>query len=199
MAVTSTASRETPVSSRRANPVHTPASANDRGHASAPDSTHNTGRPIAARPSRTATDDEILGLEVAHPALAPNSSTLSSRQRADVWSDEGSAVGVRDDARADAPPRLLRRKIASKMLAIRRLLNPKPFEPRSTPIPNSVAHGTKCRPTAQHSQRRRRLVPRQRSSRISTAWTRSSFRAAPKTTPSSRAPSPASIPPRLLR
>jgi hypothetical protein len=102
MAVTSTASRETPVSSRRANPVHAPASANDRAHASAPGSTHNTGRPIAARPSRTATDDEILGLEDAHPPLAPNSSTLSSRQRADVWSDEGSAVGVRDDARADA-------------------------------------------------------------------------------------------------
>ncbi|MGA8012256.1 MAG: hypothetical protein WB949_07510, partial [Candidatus Acidiferrales bacterium] len=102
MAVTSTASRETPVSSRRANPVHTPASANDRAHASAPGSTNNTGRPIGARPSHTATDDEILGPEVAHPALAPNSSTLSSRQRAEVWSDEGSAVGVRDDARADA-------------------------------------------------------------------------------------------------
>ncbi len=126
MAPASTATREVP------------AAPNDHAHASTPRSTHgtthNTGRPIPARPSRTASDDEILGLDsaaadtngsvgarhavpgehpwrdAAHPsrprvdartaantATAANSSTLSSRQRADVWPDEGPAVSGGDD------------------------------------------------------------------------------------------------------
>jgi hypothetical protein len=64
MAPASTATREAPASS------------NDRMHAPAPrpannairGATHNTGRPIPARPSRTATDDEILGLDPASTA-----------------------------------------------------------------------------------------------------------------------------------
>ena len=64
MAPASTATREAPASS------------NDRAHAPAPrptqGATHNPGRPIPARPSRTATDDEILGLNPA--SAAPNDS-----------------------------------------------------------------------------------------------------------------------------
>ena len=100
MAPVSTATRESPVSpnDRAQSPAHRPAQS----------TTHNTGRPIPARASRTASDDEILGLDsdlraagatrtAAHPAPAPNSSTLSSRQRADVWPDEGPAVSGDDD------------------------------------------------------------------------------------------------------
>jgi hypothetical protein len=57
MAPASTATREAP------------ASPNDRPqtpqHRSTHSATHNTGRPIPVRPTRTATDDEILGLDSA--------------------------------------------------------------------------------------------------------------------------------------
>jgi hypothetical protein len=66
MAPASTATREAP------------AAPNDRAHAPATrfthGTTHNTGRPIPARPSRTATDDEILGLD------APTRSAGLSRE-----------------------------------------------------------------------------------------------------------------------
>jgi hypothetical protein len=73
MPVTSIAPRETPASpSRRANAPRPSPSSNDRAHAPAaspaPATTHSTGHPIPARPSRHATDDEILGLERAPAA-----------------------------------------------------------------------------------------------------------------------------------
>jgi hypothetical protein len=60
MAVTSTATREIPAPAPHANPPNAPASTNTR-----PSRSTNTGRPIPARASRTATDDEILGLDSA--------------------------------------------------------------------------------------------------------------------------------------
>jgi hypothetical protein len=66
MAPTATATRESPASpnDHAQSPAHRPAHA----------TTHNTGRPIPARASRTATDDEILGLDpaarTAHGSLA---------------------------------------------------------------------------------------------------------------------------------
>jgi hypothetical protein len=83
MAPASTATREAP------------AAPNDRAHAPAPRSTHgtthgtthNTGRPIPARPSRTATDDEILGLDAA----ARNAgATQTAPENDDTWREDAS-------------------------------------------------------------------------------------------------------------
>jgi hypothetical protein len=66
MAPASTASRETTSDTSHTNPAHPPASR----------ATNNTGRPIPARPSRMASDDEILGLPVAAELdSAPSDST----------------------------------------------------------------------------------------------------------------------------
>ena len=72
MAVTSTATREIPAAAPRANTPNAPASKSTR-----PSHSTNTGRPIPARPSRTATDDEILGLDSS--SSDANSSSVGAR------------------------------------------------------------------------------------------------------------------------
>ena len=72
MAPASTATREAPASPNdRAPAPHRPA------QSATHNSTHNTGRPIPARPSRTATDDEILGLD---PAAAHTTGSVGVRR-----------------------------------------------------------------------------------------------------------------------
>src|SRR5277367_1302567 len=100
MAPASTATREAP------------ASANDRAHAPSPgptqnaphSATHNTGRPIPARASRTATDDEILGLD---PASAPAHRSSVGAQHAapgaDAWRDAAHSPTPAAETESDDP------------------------------------------------------------------------------------------------
>jgi hypothetical protein len=219
MAPASTATREAPASS------------NDRMHAPAPrpannairGATHNTGRPIPARPSRTATDDEILGLDPASTAKNGSVGALqvglpgrrlvepgrSGVPPADPWRDAAHPPSTTAAAESDDPWREVAAahtsspsspRIACMILMQRgNPPSPKPCGPRSTPTPNSAARGTTRKPTANPSHRPTTLATRPHSSPTSTAWTRSSSRAARKTTPSSPAPSPASILQRLPR
>jgi hypothetical protein len=69
MAPASTATREAPAASPRVNP--------------APGATHSSGRPIPARASRTATDDEILGLDSS--SADANDSFVGAQH---AWRDE---------------------------------------------------------------------------------------------------------------
>ena len=73
MAPASTASREATSNTSHTNPAHAPSSR----------ATNNTGRPIPARPSRMASDDEILGLPVAAELdSAPSNSIVIPRSEA---------------------------------------------------------------------------------------------------------------------
>ncbi len=117
MAVTSIAPRETPTPSlRRSNSAHAPASSHDPAHAPVSSSTHNTGQPVPARPSRNATDDEILGLDGtsvgAGLKLAPtaNDSAEAPPTIADQSSDAASRPLDPESLRAalDANPDLRR-------------------------------------------------------------------------------------------
>jgi len=116
MAPASTATREAPVASPRANPAS--ATAPRPAH----DATHNTGRSIPARPSRTATDDEILGLDpatrstgAAQPAADAANATSASKG-ADPWREDDASPSSpspqdrqQDPAAAqDAEPEALR-------------------------------------------------------------------------------------------
>jgi hypothetical protein len=108
MAPASTASRETTPNTSHTNPAHPPAS-----HA-----TNNTGRPIPARPSRLASDDEILGLPVAAELdSAPSDSTVVPRPQELARDDDAAAethannpAAVPEELRAtlDANPDLRR-------------------------------------------------------------------------------------------
>ena len=72
MAPASTATREAPTAPH--DHAHAPAPRST--HGTTHGTTHNTGRPIPARPSRTATDDEILGLD---SAAADTNSSVGAR------------------------------------------------------------------------------------------------------------------------
>ncbi len=100
MAPASTATREAPASpnDRTAASPRRPAQSVTHG------ATHNTGRPIPARASRTATDDEILGLDPAasnSPRSSPKDGLVGAQQeglpgRRNYRAPEASARGARE-------------------------------------------------------------------------------------------------------
>jgi hypothetical protein len=118
MAPASTATREAPASPNDG--AQTPP------HRSTHAATHNTGRPIPARPTRTATDDEILGLDrssvgaqhavpgaSAWRDAADRASTPATSAAEDPWHEGDASLSPQDrhqptDATQTAEPESLR-------------------------------------------------------------------------------------------
>ncbi len=108
MAPASTATREAPASpnDRAAAPPRRPTQS--ATHGATQGTTHDTGRPIPARASRTATDDEILGLDPAAREAGDAHPVAPARE--DPWregddSPTSSEASSPQDRQPNAQPR----------------------------------------------------------------------------------------------